>query len=171
MVPEGLGLARFNQLPAAQAEAVLRHCCASRRWCELLAAGRPYPSAAAVLSAADAALAGLAESDIDEALAGHPRIGQLVSGADAQWSRREQQAVAGASERTAAALAAGNAAYEARFGHVYLVCATGRTAGELLAMLRQRLGNDPATERAVVRRELAGINRIRLRRLLATEAA
>ncbi len=69
------------------------------------------------------------------------------------------------------ALADGNRAYEAKFGHVYLVCASGRSAEELLAVLQQRLGNDPVTERAVVRRELGLINRIRLVRLVEGAAA
>ena len=97
------------------------------------------------------------------ALAGHPRIGERCAHAS---SRREQSGVAGAGAQVLDALAAGNRAYEERFGHVYLVCANGRPAGELLAVLRGRLGNDPATERRVLRAELREINRLRLERLL-----
>ena len=87
------------------------------------------------------------------------------SGADG-WSRAEQAGLAGTAAATMQALADGNAAYERRFGHIYLVCATGRTAGELLALLTARLENDPDTEWGVVRSELQQINRIRLRKLL-----
>ena len=112
--------------------------------------------------AADA-LAALSETDVDEALAGHPRIGER-GGATSQ---REQSAVRG--EETLAALAAGNRTYEERFGHVYLVAASGRSGEELLDVLRSRLLNDRDTERRVVRAELGTINRLRLDRLLEEE--
>ena len=109
-------------------------------------------------------MAGLAPADLEQALAGHPRIGES-RGADDR-SRREQAGVLGADQATIQALAEGNDEYERRFGHIYLVCATGRNAADLLALLRERLGNDPETEWGVVRRELGKINRIRLTRLL-----
>ena len=90
-----------------------------------------------------------------------------VSAPRAPTSRREQAGVTG--DETLAALAAGNREYEARFGHVYLVCASGRSGEELLAVLRSRLDNDPVTERAVVREELGRINRLRLERLATGE--
>lgn len=153
----------FNRLPAADAARELRSCCASRRWVEHVAAGRPYGTVEQLYAASDGALADLAESDVDQALADHPRIGDRPIGAD---SRREQAGVAAAPEATLAALADANRAYEARFGHVYLVCATGRDAEELLAIVRDRLSNDPDTERRVLREELAKINRLRLGRLV-----
>jgi 2-oxo-4-hydroxy-4-carboxy-5-ureidoimidazoline decarboxylase len=155
----------FNGLSGADAVRALRGCCDSARWAERIAAGRPYATADDLYAAADATLAGLAETDVDEALAAHPRIGDLPTGAD---SRREQAGVAGASEQTLADLAEANRAYEARFGHVYLVCATGKSADELLAIARSRLSNDPATERRVLRDELGKINDVRLRWLLHT---
>jgi 2-oxo-4-hydroxy-4-carboxy-5-ureidoimidazoline decarboxylase len=112
-------------------------------------------------------VARLAPAGLEQALAGHPRIGER-HGADGR-SRREQAGVHGADPATIRALADGNEEYERRFGHIYLVCATGRSAGELLALLRERLSNDPGTEWEVVRRELAKINRIRLTRLLDGE--
>lgn len=138
--------------------------CASPRWADAVAAARPFGSPEGLDAAADRALADLTESDLDEALSGHPRIGERAGSAD---SRREQAGVAG--DETLAALAEGNREYEARFGHVYLVLANGRSGEELLAVLRSRLGNDPATERAVVREELGRINRLRLERLVGTE--
>lgn len=166
---DGLGLAGFNALPADRAEAALLACCASERWARTVVADRPYSSVEDVQAAADAALAVLSEADIDSALDGHPRIGERAGAAHSAWSTGEQSGVAGAADRTRAALAAANQAYEDRFGHVYLVCATGRSADELLAILHDRLANDPATERAVVRAELGKINRIRLARMLSEE--
>ncbi len=111
-------------------------------------------------------LAELPEAEIDQALDGHPRIGGK---ADNPSSKREQAAVQAAGSDVLDALAASNRKYEEKFGHVYLVCATGRSAPELLAILEERLGNDPETERRVLRVELAKINRIRLNRMLGPE--
>lgn len=158
-------LAVLNGLPAAEAERVLLGCCSSRRWAQQVLAGRPYRSAAELFAAADAALAGLGEADLDEALAGHPRIGERTAGQHAAQSAREQAAVLAAGAEIRAQLAAGNRAYEERFGYPYLVCADGRPASELLTVLRQRLENDPDTERRQVRAELGKINRVRLGRL------
>lgn len=153
----------FDALPAARAQAVLEQVCSSPRWACRLAGTRPHGSRDALLARADAELADLPEDEVDLALAGHPRIGERSAHAS---SRREQAAVASADAGVLAALAEGNRAYEERFGHVYLVCAHGRPADELLAVLRSRLGNDPATERRVLREELRRINRLRLERLL-----
>jgi 2-oxo-4-hydroxy-4-carboxy-5-ureidoimidazoline decarboxylase len=142
-------------------------CCSSERWAAAVVSARPYASAGELMASSDAAVAGLTPADLEQALAGHPRIGQR-SGADAR-SRREQAGVLAADQATIQALAEGNEEYERRFGHIYLVCATGRNAADLLALLRERLGNDPATEWGVVRRELGKINRIRLARLLEGE--
>ena len=163
---DGLGLAEFNALPGDRAEEALLACCSSRRWAVAVAAGRPYRSAEEMYQAADTALAALSEADIDDALAGHPRIGERAALGHSEWSNREQAGVAGAADDTRAALAEGNRTYEARFGHVYLVCATGKSPNELLAILKTRLVNDPATERRLVRGELGKINRIRLERML-----
>ena len=164
--PEGIGLAAFNSLPAAAAGVALLACCSSRAWAETLAAGRPYANANQLFEAADEALAALSEDDVDEALAGHPRIGERPAPSHSAWSFQEQSGVVAAADRTRAELAAANREYEHRFGHVYLVCASGRTADELLAILRGRLGNDPVTEQQVVRTELGKINRNRLERLI-----
>lgn len=96
-------------------------------------------------------------------MAGHPRIGERAHSA---WSRQEQSGVARASDDVRAKLAAANAEYERRFGQVYLVCASGRSADDLLVICRSRLGNDLTSERGVVLDELAKINRLRLGELL-----
>lgn len=158
----------FNQMPDEAAAALLRGCCSSARWAELVAGGRPYPDVAAVLDASDAAVGALDEADLREALAGHPRLGDKRAGADEKdgWSGSEQAGVGSADEASRAALEAGNAEYEHRFGHIYLACATGRSAGDLAGFLRERLGNEPEREWLVVANELAKINRIRLGQLL-----
>jgi 2-oxo-4-hydroxy-4-carboxy-5-ureidoimidazoline decarboxylase len=159
----------FNALPGDAAMRALLGCCASARWAAAVAAGRPYASIADLLRLSDEAVAGLAPADLREALSGHPRIGErseLSTGDPNRWSPQEQAGMDGAADATRRALADGNAAYERRFGHIYLVCATGRSAGELLDLLRARLGNDAETERGVVRSELKKINRIRLDKLL-----
>lgn len=105
----------------------------------------------------------------DDGRAGDGGDGGRTRGAGG-WSRQEQAGVAGAAELTRQELAEGNAAYERRFGHIYLVCATGRSAEELLAALRERLSNDSDAEWRVVRSELAKINRIRLLKLIGGAA-
>lgn len=164
---DGLGLAAFNSLPPDEAESALMACCSSRRWARMVVDARPYASVDEVYSAADSALDELAQRDIDEALAGHPRIGERPGAGHSAWSDQEQAGVATATHDVHAVLADANRAYEQRFGHVYLICATGKSAEELLAILHDRLTNDPATERRVVRTELGKINRIRLERMLA----
>ena len=169
---EWASITGFNTLPAGDALQVLLGCCSATRWARQVAAGRPYASVEAVLRRSDEAVAGLSASDLAEALSAHPRIGERASehasehAGERGWSRREQAGVAGAHEAILRELAASNAAYEQRFGHVYLVCATGRSAAELLDLLRTRLGNDPAAESQIVRSELGKINRIRLRSLI-----
>lgn len=158
------GLA-LDALPDAELRDRLAEVCSSPRWVDLVAAARPYGSADGLQAAAADALAALSESDVDDALAGHPRIGERPGAQPgATSSSREQSGVTG--EQTLAALAAGNRTYEDRFGHVYLVAASGRTGEELLDVLRSRLLNDRETERHVVRQELGTINRLRLDRLL-----
>ena len=155
-------------MPGELARQQLLACCSSRRWAAGVESGRPYASAEELLAASDAAVAGLAAVDLEQALAGHPRIGERRDGDER--SRREQAGVLAAEQATIQALAEGNEEYERRFGHIYLVCATGRNATDLLALLRERLGNDPGTEWGVVRSELGKINRIRLAKLLEGEA-
>ena len=98
--------------------------------------------------------------------AGHEGDTRAGESRDGEWSRQEQAGVAGASADTLAALAAGNRAYEERFGQVFLICATGLSAAEMLAALRTRLGNDPDTEAKIVREELGKITGLRLQKLL-----
>ncbi|BCJ31518.1 2-oxo-4-hydroxy-4-carboxy-5-ureidoimidazoline decarboxylase [Actinocatenispora sera] len=178
------GLRAFNALPAPAEP--LDACCGAPGWADAVAAGRPYPDRGALRAAADAALATAGWPAIATALADHPRIGSPPRGGDRRsaWSRAEQSAaVAGRSGPAATGvpvddgeaardpLVAGNLAYERRFGHVFLICASGRSRQQILAALAERLRHDEATERAVVRRELSAIAALRLDRLLSELAA
>jgi len=156
-------LETFNALPPDAAGQHLLACCSSGRWVHNVTSGRPYGSVGEALARSDESVARLDQGDLEQALAGHPRIG---AGSAAGWSGWEQAGVQGADRATMQALAEGNEAYEQRFGHIYLVCATGRSAAELLTLLRERMAHDPGTEWGIVRRELGKINRIRLRQLL-----
>ena len=156
------GLAVFNLLPDDQARDALLACCRASHWAGAVTAGRPYRSLADLQARAAEVLT---DADVTEALAGHPRIGQAPTTGHSSFSRSEQSGVTDADDQVRAELAAGNQAYEDRFGHIYLVCATGRGARELLGILRGRLGNDPDAERAVVRAELIKINDLRLAKL------
>jgi 2-oxo-4-hydroxy-4-carboxy-5-ureidoimidazoline decarboxylase len=182
-------VADLDRATAATAAGLLRPSCASARWIERMVTGRPHGSLPALAAASDATIAALGWPDIEHALAAHPRIGARLpdqgapadqgsrlpdqgapqdQGApldrEAAWSRQEQSGTRDAGPDVQAGLQAGNAAYEERFGHVFLICATGMSAASMLAALQARLGHDPATEREVVRDELTKIVRLRLAR-------
>ena len=153
-----MSLAEFNALPEAEAEAALLSCCSSLVFARLVAAGRPYASPEALLAAIESAFASLTWPDVLEAMAGHPRIGDRATGASAT----EQS---GVTDESRASLVAGNVEYEERFGHVFLICATGLSGEDMLAALRERLNNDPQAERSVATRELLSITALRARKL------
>lgn len=165
-----MNLDHFNSTPAENMRPPLLACCDVPTWADAVLAGRPYRSADAILAAADAAARDFTASDVDRALAAHPRIGERASGqsTEAAWSRKEQSGVS-TDAATQAALAEGNRAYEKRFDRVFLVNAAGLDAQAILARLTQRLGHDPATEARVVAGELRGIALRRLARLLDIE--
>jgi allantoicase len=176
-VPSAAGLARavlarLNALVEPAAVSELSKCCGARRWALEMARRRPFRDREALLSAADEVWGGLGREDRLEAFRAHPRIGSprdvaAQGAATRAWAEREQAGTSEASEGTLAALAEGNRAYEERFGHIYIVCATGKTASEMLGDLRARLANDPETEERVAASEQAKITRIRLEKLLA----
>ncbi|WUH97092.1 2-oxo-4-hydroxy-4-carboxy-5-ureidoimidazoline decarboxylase [Spirillospora sp. NBC_00431] len=145
-------------------DADLSACCASRRWTAALA-GRRFHDLDELRAAGAEELERLEWPEVEEALTAHPRIGDRVAG----WSQTEQSGMDGAPPDVRAALIEGNRTYEDRFGHVFLICATGRTAADMLGDLRERLRNDVGTERVVVRRELAKIVDLRLVKLVGEE--
>jgi 2-oxo-4-hydroxy-4-carboxy-5-ureidoimidazoline decarboxylase len=162
-------LADFNELPAPLAREELVACCAADGWAELVAAGRPYADRAALQAAGAAAMAELSWEQLRTALDAHPRIGErsTAGGREAAWSRAEQSAAATDDTSTAALLLRANLDYERRFGHIFLICATGLSAAQVLAAARDRLGNDAVTEQRRVRHELAAIAGLRLDRLVS----
>jgi 2-oxo-4-hydroxy-4-carboxy-5-ureidoimidazoline decarboxylase len=167
------GLAELNALDTAAASAALHRCCGATRWVDAMLAARPFANAAALYAAGERAWAALGPDDWRAAFAHHPRIGarlpQPGDGASTPataWSKQEQRGVESASAEVRAALARGNVEYEKRFGWVFLICATGKSADEMLAELRARLDNDAATELRVAAAEHAKIMRLRLEKLL-----
>src|ERR1700722_5929874 len=156
-------LAAFNAAPARDAERDLARCCASHAFTAAIAAGRPFSGTEELSAAVDAAFSALEWTDIAEALAAHPRIGEPGR---SSWSRAEQAGAAGVEPAVAGALTDGNRAYEQRFGHVFLVCATGLSAPEILASLQARLAHDRAAERCTVREELRKRTQLRIGKLL-----
>ncbi|MEW2164496.1 2-oxo-4-hydroxy-4-carboxy-5-ureidoimidazoline decarboxylase [Streptomyces sp. NPDC007084] len=163
------GLARFNALEEHAARAALHEACASRAWAARLLAGRPYATADDLYTASDAAMAELTEADLAEAMAGHPPIGRPKPGDPT--SSREQRGMAGASAELREEMLELNLTYQEKFGHVFLICATGRTGEQMRDAVKERIGNSAAREREIVRVELGKINRIRLGNLVEEEEA
>ena len=162
----------FNDEPADQAVQVLRACNAAPRFAAELTAGRPYRDADILVTRAEEVTRALPWEDVAIALSAHPRIGDRPDGSspEAEASRQEQSSVDGADAGTRAALIDGNRAYEDRFGHVFLIRASGRAPEEMLAELRRRLGNDEEAERAEVTEQLAQITALRVRALVGATA-
>jgi 2-oxo-4-hydroxy-4-carboxy-5-ureidoimidazoline decarboxylase len=159
--------------PDASLLTELHACCAAESWRQDILAGRPYDGQESLLRASDAAIAHLDVFGLTQALAAHPRIGERpaqVNRTEAAWSRSEQSGMSEAGNLLRDQIAEANRRYEEHFNQVYLVCATGLSAEQLLASCLSRLGNDDATERDVVLGELAKIVRIRLARLLHADA-
>lgn len=157
-----VSVAEVNTMPAHELIDVLGRCVAVPRWAREVAAGRPYAGLTELLARADDVSASLTDDEVRTALRDHPRIGERPAAGSrtADLSTAEQSGVDSAG--LAESLAAANTAYEARFGHIYLVCAAGRDGEDLLSDLAERITNDPVTELVVVRRELGLIARLRL---------
>ena len=164
-------LETFNALSADGARAELLRCCGCARWADAVLAGRPYGDKAALLAASDAAWGRAGEAEWREAFSHHPRIGGKDAlrekfAATRAWAKGEQSGAAAASEAVLDALAAGNAAYERKFGHIFIVCATGKSAAEMLDLLQSRMTNDAASELRLAAGEQNKITKIRLEKLI-----
>ncbi|HEX8503480.1 MAG TPA: 2-oxo-4-hydroxy-4-carboxy-5-ureidoimidazoline decarboxylase [Pyrinomonadaceae bacterium] len=162
---------RLNRLGDEEARATLLACCGSSRWAAAVAALRPFWDVGQLLNIAGRVWRELDREDWLEAFRAHPKIGESKAAAGAgeqsrAWSEGEQSRARDASAETRDALAEANREYEARFGHIFIVCATGRTADEMLGLLRARLTNDPETELRVAAGEQWRITELRLRKLL-----
>ena len=163
---------KLDAMSEREAREALTRCCGATRWVEGMLARRPFGSREALLAAADEVWAGAQREDVLEAFEHHPRIGADLDAlrekfaSTKSWSAGEQSAVSEADERTLQALRDGNVAYEKRFGHIFIVCATGKSASEMLALLQARIDNEPNAELAIAAAEQGKITRIRLEKLL-----
>jgi 2-oxo-4-hydroxy-4-carboxy-5-ureidoimidazoline decarboxylase len=168
--PRASSLAAFDVAPPEVAERDVLDCCASQAFAKAITVGRPYRESVALDAAVNAAFADLSWDDIVEGMSAHPRIGDRAAQHEPDgpgWPTAEQSGAAAASEAVRQSLADGNLAYEERFGHVFLICATGLSGPEMLTRLRARLDHDDKTERAVVRQELLKITHLRIAKLLS----
>ena len=166
-----VSVAQLNAMPEPQAKKLLAECCGASRWVSRMLARRPFKSRATVLSTADEIWRSLDSADWREAFSHHPRIGERKSAMRQTprgnaWASREQSGVEGADEDLRADLAAANREYEQRFGYIYIVFATGKSAKGMLALARERLRNAPDIELRVAAEEQRKITRARLEKLL-----
>jgi len=166
-----LTLAQLDTMPEAEAAFKLAACCGSSKWVSGMVARRPFHTREKLLTAADEVSLTLHPTDWLEAFEHHPRIGEKKAGAmvsvtAADWSSGEQSASSRTSEDTRAALIDANAEYEKKFGFIFIICANGRSAQEILAALRERLTNEPDAEIFIAAREQQQITRLRLEKLV-----
>ena len=172
MTDPDAAVAAFDALPPHEAAPMLQTCCGSTAWVNGMLLRRPFTTLHVLLRAAEHLWWDLTPDDWREAFEHHPRIGErtaAVAQGDTSrtWSTDEQSGASSAAEDTRRLLAEGNREYERRFGHIYLVCATGKTGDEMLALLRERMRNDPETELRVAAGEQAKITRLRLVKMFA----
>jgi OHCU decarboxylase len=165
------GLERLNALSEREAEAELLKCCGSTLWARRMAGERPFANLQELMTKADAVWWALDAEDWLEAFSRHPKIGERESArAQAQeareWSEQEQAGTNAADEEIKLSLAAANCEYERKFGYIYIICATGKTADEMLSILRERLQNDADHELRVAAEEQRRITHLRLQKLL-----
>jgi allantoicase len=166
------GLERLNRLSAKELRKTLLDCCGAKRWAEQMLARRPFSEVAEALDAADAIWNDLSQADWLQAFRHHPAIGakrasKNQSAPARRWSATEQSVAQLAAPETLAALAVANREYREKFGHVFLICATGKSSDEILRSLRERLPNDPDTELRIAAEEQRRITRLRLEKILA----
>jgi OHCU decarboxylase len=166
---------RLNELSSQQAEAEFLKCCGSTAWAKRMSEARPFSNSDELSSKADEIWWNLDEEDWLEAFRAHPKIGEkkaaAAQSAEAEaWSALEQSESERAAAETKAALAEGNGEYEQRFGFIFIVCATGKSAEEILAALNGRLNNDPETELRIAAEEQRKITSLRLGKLLQASA-
>lgn len=163
-------LAHWNTACEAEARDAMIACCGARRWADAMVSVRPISSAEELFAAADREWSKMREADWMQAFACHPRIGERkaahATARSAAWSGQEQSSTESAAERVLAELAEGNAIYEQRYGFTYIVCATGKSADEMLAILKRRLESDRATELREAAEQQRQILQIRLRKWL-----
>ena len=164
-------LRELNSLAEASAADAFSQCCASSHWIDCMVAARPYANMESILIASDAVWSHCQKKDFLQAFEAHPKIGDIDSLKSKYASTRttagkEQSGVDSADEATLQALATGNQQYEDKFGYIFIVCATGKSASEMLALLQARLQNNPEDELPVAASEQHKITRLRLSKLV-----
>ena len=164
-------LAWLNELSLKRAEATFLDCCGSSEWARRMAAGRPYPMLESLFRTAETVWFGLSPVDWLEAFAAHPKIGSRKAAPSqrkraVKWSSGEQSGIDGAGDSVREPLAEANSLYLGKFGFIFIVCATGKSADEMLAICKARLGNSAATELKIAAEEQLIITEIRLNKLL-----
>ena len=162
----------LNSLSASDAAAHFRTCCNAGHWAAQMATGRPYADIRALSAAAGNVFRSLTEADWMEAFAGHPKIGDIGDlrkkfPQTAGMSEAEQSGILQTSDQLLADLAAANDRYERKFGYIFIVCATGKSADEMLAILNDRLNNDPDAEIRVAAQEQEEITQLRLEKMIS----
>ncbi len=166
-------LATFNVMSSGDACELLGQACGTRAWAEDVTAQRPFETLEALIGCAHQRWSRASREEILEAFEHHPRIGADIDklrekfAATAELSEGEQSGVAGASEQTLAALRDGNLRYEERYGHIFIVCASGKSAEQMLALLEARMDNEPQEELRIAAAEQAKITELRLRGMFA----
>jgi OHCU decarboxylase len=169
-------LIKLNSLPGHEAELEFLKCCGSGNWARSMAAERPFSNVEQLIETADRIWRSLDSQDWLEAFHSHPKIGErksaTVTSTEAQkWSESEQAGTREAAKQTMEDLAELNRQYEEKFGHIFIVCATGKTSEEMLDNLRSRINNNPSAELRIAAGEQAKITRLRLHKLINTLSA
>ncbi len=166
-------LQRLSSLSTDEAEVELLKCCGSLTWARGVTAARPFASLDDLIAESERVWWSLAPGDWLEAFHSHPKIGEQKAAAPTtaeaqQWSADEQSGIRDSAAQTLAELARLNREYEEKFGYIFIVCASGKSSEEMLAILRERLGNDPGQELRNAAAEQAKITELRLRKLVAS---
>jgi 2-oxo-4-hydroxy-4-carboxy-5-ureidoimidazoline decarboxylase len=169
-----MNLEQLNAAGEQEAVAAFLRCCGSTAWARQMASSRPFATLESMLERSDRLWSTLSGDDWREAFSAHPRIGggRAAASGDTQsaaWSAQEQSGAAGAPADVAGRLAAGNREYEARFGYIFIICATGRSAAEMLDVLERRLGHDADEELSIAAEEQRRITRLRLAKLVESQ--
>lgn len=164
-------LDQLNRLSEAEATEAFEQCCGAAQWVERMVYARPYESLAEVLETSDTIWEECDVDDYEEAFTHHPRIGDVESLSKKYentktWAAGEQKGLENADRAVIEKLAEGNTAYEEKYGYIFIVCATGKSAAEMLAMLEARMNNDPEDEIMIAAEEQNKITRLRLKKLL-----
>ena len=165
-------LTQFNRLNKNEARQLFFNCCGSSKWCEQLILNIPFTSLEELKNLSDISWSQCELADVLEAFGHHPKIGNIKSleekfATTKEWASGEQSGVNEASAEVLRELADGNAAYEKKFGYIFIVCATGRSAPEMLSLLQSRLSNQPEEEIKIAKQEQNKITHIRLDKLFS----